>query len=242
MILSIGHSSVLDFVFSVTLLTRRSRWFVSTPVMRASGHKPLGDFSSVSSTMSPIWKFRRGLNHFCLCCKVGRYSFTHLHQNTSDKYWTCLHLSLEYMSSLANIPGGNGWLYRKRRRWLGVRGSRSRTSSETFVKALLFTIDSASHMNVDSPSSSSTCSLTSAFKTFLTVLMQRSHGPPWWDPHGGLNVHWTFLWSRKSAIFFLVPFFDRVVKFAFSWFKIAAVVGSYQFRRSPSCNKSPETL
>jgi len=82
-----------------------------------------------------------------------------------------------------------------------VRGSRSRTSSETFVKGLLFTIDSASHMNVDSPSSSSTCSLTSTFKTFLTVLMQRSHGPPWWDPHEGLIAHWTFLCSRKSATF-----------------------------------------
>ena len=58
-----------------------------------------------------------------------------------------------------------------------MRGSRSRTSSETFVKDLLFTIDSALHMNVDSPLSSSTRSLTSAFKTFLTVLMQRSHGP-----------------------------------------------------------------
>ena len=52
--LSIGRSSVFDFVFSVTLLTRRSRWFVLTPVTRASGHKPLGDFSSVSSTMSLI--------------------------------------------------------------------------------------------------------------------------------------------------------------------------------------------
>ena len=33
-----GRSSVLDFVFSVTLLTRRSCWLVLTPVMRASGH------------------------------------------------------------------------------------------------------------------------------------------------------------------------------------------------------------
>lgn len=183
------------------LLTRWSCWLVLTLVMRSSGHKPLGGCSSVSSTISPIWKFRRGLNHFCLSCKVGRYSFTHLRQNTSDKYWTCLHLCLEYMSSLAKIPGGNGWLYWKRRRWLGVRGSRLRTSSETFVKGLLFTIDYAWHMNVDSLSSSSTCSLTSVFKTCLTVLMQCSHGPPWWDPHGGLNAHWMFLWRRKSAIF-----------------------------------------
>ena len=77
---------MLDFVFSVTLCTRRSWSFVLTPVMRESGHKPLGDFSSVSSTITPIGKFWCGLNDFFLSFKAGRYSFTPLHQNTSDKY------------------------------------------------------------------------------------------------------------------------------------------------------------
>ena len=139
--------------------------------MRESGHKPLGDLSSVSSTISPIWKIRRGLNHFCLFCKAGRYSFTPLRQNTSDKYWTCLHLRLVYMSSLAKIPDGNDWPNRKRKTWLGVRGRR---------------------------------------------LMQCSHGPPWWNLHGGLNANCTFLLKKEIGDFSLIPFFDRAVKLAFS--------------------------
>lgn len=60
------------------------------------GHKPRRVFSSAGRTTSPMWKLRGGLNQFCLSFRCWSYSFIHLHQNTSDRYWTWYTLNQEY--------------------------------------------------------------------------------------------------------------------------------------------------
>ena len=62
-------------------------------------------------------------------------------------------------------------------------------------------------------------------------------GPAW-------RVEYPLDVSLKKEItdVFLVPFFERAVKFAFSSYKITAVVRSYQCWRPSSSNKSPETV
>ena len=53
-------------------------------MIRPRGHAFLVAFSSTTRITSPTWKFRLGLNHFCLSCKLGRYSFNHLRQKNQQ--------------------------------------------------------------------------------------------------------------------------------------------------------------
>ena len=144
-------------------------------------HLPLG--------LSPTAKLLEWFTYFCLACNCGRHSRIQRRQNTSARYWTCRHSLRECESSLLNEPGGRHGPDRRRSRWFGVSALQSLGSLEDFVLALLLTIASTSHISVDNPSSSSACSFRTALRTFLTVLMQRSQTPPWWEPEGGLKIH-----------------------------------------------------
>lgn len=95
--------------------------------------------------MSSTEKFLRGFVHFCLSWRSGRYSLTHLFQNESDRYCTCLHLRLMYVSSLSKRPAGRRGLVFNRRMWLGVSGSRSLGSSDSLVIGWLLRMASISH-------------------------------------------------------------------------------------------------
>ena len=102
------------------------------------------------------------------------------------------------MSSFVNFPGGAVVSGRSGDRWLGVRASRSRGSSDTLVMGRPFTTDSTSHIRVRRSSSSNPFFFIIAFITFLTVLIHLSHTPPWCEPVGGLKVHLISCCSRNS--------------------------------------------
>ena len=91
---------------------------------------------------------------------------------------------------------GTGRSRSQQKQMVGVKGSKSRGSSETLVMGRPFTMASTSHIRVVRPSSSSTCSFVMALKTLRTVRIHRSHTPPWWEPAGGLNVHLVLRWRR----------------------------------------------
>lgn len=116
----------------------------------------LGELSSTTSTRSPTVRFLRGLCHFCRSCIIARYSLTHLFQNRSVMYCTCLHRLRAYKSCLLNKPGGSVGLPLSRSIWLGVRAYKSLRSSLDGVIGRL-SIASASHMAVFRVSSSKVC-------------------------------------------------------------------------------------
>ena len=72
----------------------------------AMGHLFLGDWFSFNSTTSLTWKFLRGRIHLFLAFNCCRYSLLHLDQNSCVRCCVCLHLFLQYNSSLLNSPGG----------------------------------------------------------------------------------------------------------------------------------------
>ena len=141
-------------------------------------------------------------SHFCLCCRVGRYSLVHLRQNKSARYCTWRQRLRLYRSCFSNTSDGRLLLGRSSSRWFGVSGSGSLASSEVTVSGRPLTIDSTVHMRVDSPSSFRICCLVTADKTFLVVLICLSHTPPIWDAAGGLKIQSIPFWSRFAWIFF----------------------------------------
>lgn len=92
--------------------------------------------------------FLLGCSHFCLLCKRGRYSFNHLFQKISARYWTCFHLRRDNRSSLWNKPGGIGGLEHSSTKWLGVKGCLSGKSLKTVLIGQLFIILSTLHIKV----------------------------------------------------------------------------------------------
>ena len=72
----------------------------------ASFHSLRGTSSSLMITMSPTSTLRLGACHSWRRVIFDRYSFLHLCQNCSDRYWTLLQRFLAYRSSLINFPGG----------------------------------------------------------------------------------------------------------------------------------------
>lgn len=64
------------------------------------------DFFNFSNTASPTWKFLRGRIHLFLAFNCCRYSLLHLDQNSCARCCVCLHLFLQYNSSLLNSSGG----------------------------------------------------------------------------------------------------------------------------------------
>ena len=76
-----------------------------TSIILPNGHWPLGMLTSATSTMSPLRSSAFALIHFCRAWSAGKYSRTHLLQNTEARYCTCLHQRLEY-TSFTNTPEG----------------------------------------------------------------------------------------------------------------------------------------
>ena len=81
-------------VFTSAILTR-PRSSGKTLATRPSRHMFLGRSFSTTTTISPTIRFRFGLVHFCLVCRVWRYSRLHLVQNSDARCCTCRHLRLE---------------------------------------------------------------------------------------------------------------------------------------------------
>lgn len=137
--------------------------------------------------------FLLGCSHFCLLCKRGRYSFNHLFQKISARYWTCFHLRRDNRSSLWNKPGGIGGLENSSTKWLGVKGCLSGRSLKTVLIGQLFIILSTSHMKVVRLLLLWICSWRRACRIFHMVQMQRSHTPLTCEPWGArdaLSCHW----------------------------------------------------
>ena len=175
--LSIGLSATVPFTFT---LRRRTKPFLSgrtiTTLLR--GHVLRGEFSALTRKISPTAKFLRGKVHFCLLWSKGRYSLDHRFQKMSARYCTCLHLRCDRESSFWNNPGGIWGSYRKRSKWLGVKGSRSCKSPETVVIGQLFKILSTSQKRVARLSSSMVCVWSNAGRILQVMRIQRSQTPP----------------------------------------------------------------
>ena len=104
--------------------------------------------SVATRTTSPIAKFLRGLTHFCLSSRRGRYFLLHFLQKISARYCTCFHVQLENKSSFLNRLGGRVTSDLRNNRWFGVRGSILFGSLDTGVIGRLFMMLSTSHIKV----------------------------------------------------------------------------------------------
>ena len=125
--------------------------------------------------------------------KRGRYSFNHLFQKISARYWTCFHLRRDNRSSLWNKPGGIGGLEHSSSKWLGVKGCLSGRSLKTVLIGQLFIILSTSHIKVVRLLLLWIYSQRRACRIFHMVQMQRSHTPLTCEPWGArdaLSCHW----------------------------------------------------
>ena len=107
-----------------------------------------GEELSTNITTSPVEKFLCGLDHFCRSWSSGRYSRVHLVQNKSAIYWTCFQRFLVHATFLLKMPGGMVGCDFNSNKLLGVRGSRSFTSSEILVRGLPLMMLSTSHRTV----------------------------------------------------------------------------------------------
>ena len=105
-------------------------------------------------TMSSTHAFHLGLFHFCPCCRLSKYSFFHLIQNSFAKCCTRLQCFLRHLSGAWNTKGGRRSTFVFIvNRWLGVNGFREvGLFKESVVSGRLFTIASASHTKVVSAS------------------------------------------------------------------------------------------
>ena len=128
-----------------------------TTVTRARGHlHRMSSLLSFEMTTSPTARFRLGWTHFWRDCRVCKYSFFHLVQNSSAAYCTRRHHFREYTSSRWKTPGGGRTtLLFISRMWLGVSGSGAPGSFRlAVVSGLELMMASASVTNVLKASSS----------------------------------------------------------------------------------------
>lgn len=199
-----GLSRTLVLVCS---LTERTKLFASrkTSSTLPRGQEPRGAGESVKTTTSPTVKLCFLWFHFCLSCNSGKYSWIHRFQNKYEMYRTCLQQRFTYMSE--DLKAGFPF---KRRRWFGVRGSRSFGSSDNLVIGQSLRMASTSHITVWSPSSSSLCWCKTEFNTRFTECIICSQAPPWRDPAGGFNLHstpseikapWMRSWFNSARVF-----------------------------------------
>lgn len=104
------------------------------------------------------------------------------------------------MSSFWKWPGGCIGIPLIWSRWLGVKAFGSLKSSETVVIGRSSSMAITLQRAVCRPSSSRVCCLKTEYRIFLRIQMIRSYTPPWWEPKGGLNVHFTFFLSSVFCI------------------------------------------
>ena len=133
-----------EWIKSWTLRTRPSS-DGNTLVTRARGHWFLGIFSPLTSTTSFTRKLRFLAVHFCLSCRLVRYSFLQRVQNSFARCCTWRHLLLQYRSSRWKTPGGGSTiLVFIVRMWFGVIGGLVGSDKFSTVSGLEWTISSAS--------------------------------------------------------------------------------------------------
>ena len=189
-----GLLRVVACVFTTADLTRP--WpSGSTCKTRANEQKLRGTFSSRISTISPSTRFRWGF------CYLHYYFFLALLLDIPSSIGTKINL---HTSFCWNFPGGgNITVDLVVKMWLGVSGSRSPGSPETVVKGLELIIASTnSHMSVRNESSSKQwpyCAIKPE-RTFLVVLIWRSHTPPMWLATDGLKIQSMFSFSNSTRI------------------------------------------
>ena len=181
----------LDFdvgTWSCTLRTRPSLLSGEIFMTLARGHWLRGRSSSFTRTMSLTWKLGSLLIHFCRVCRLDRYSFLHLVQNSLARCWTWRHLLLQYRSFFWKTPGGGRITVVFRvRRLIGHNGRLSGSLSDSTVSGTEFTMHSASVRRVRNDSSLRLfeCSIKSADSTLRTDRIWRSQTPPIWLADGG---------------------------------------------------------
>ena len=142
-----GLSKRLVLVFIFTLRTaplESSKVSTTLPMSQ----KFQGEELSTNNTTSPVEQFLRGLDYFCRSWSSGRYSQVHMVQNKSAIYWTCFQRFLVHATFLLKMPGGMVGCDFNSNKLLGVRGSRSFTSSEILVRGLPLMMLSTSHRTV----------------------------------------------------------------------------------------------
>ena len=144
LLLPMGLSSMLFFVLTLTWRTCPLLSGMVSSIFSMS-QEFRGDVSSTMRTTSLGTRFFLILFHFCLSCSKGRYSRFHLFQKRLARYWTCLHLLLEYEYSLLNKPGGIMGFPFSCSRWFGIRASKSFGSSDTVVMGRTLRMASTSH-------------------------------------------------------------------------------------------------
>lgn len=121
-----GLKRTFMLVFTWTWRTQPllSSW-ITGPII----HEFRGAESSTTGIISPTLIFLSGRDHFCLSCKLGKYSLVQRFQNKSAKYWTWCHLRLEWISF--HSPGGNNNLAFNNNKWFGVKPPGLSTEAST---------------------------------------------------------------------------------------------------------------
>ena len=178
--------------------TKPSFLLVCTSRTRPRGHDLLAVFSSGTKTISLTSTFLRDSFHFCLA-RMASIQEAKRRQNRSARYATCRQRRTLELSFLENFPGGMEGPGCSNSRWFGVNASTSFGSSDTFVigrRSRLILLRTSGCSALRRPLTAQ--SLTNALNTFLTVLIHRSHTPPWREPAGGLNIHVIFFCSSDS--------------------------------------------
>lgn len=125
------------------------------------------------------------------------------------------------------MPCGNPEIRLCRRKWLGVRASKSSGSSDAATNGRLFIMNSTSANKVLRANSFNSGSPVIIFRCFFAVCTKRSHTPDIWGVAGGWNTHFIRLfiislsisfWSNSSRVCRnsrfaptkLVPLSDRI--------------------------------
>ena len=179
--ISLIHNHFL--VYTVADLTRPS---LPTAVskIRPGIHSILGVISSINHDyITNI--YIRSLHPLQFQAALLKVFSSHLFQNMSARYCTCLYRLL-YTSSFTNFPCITPGPFLGNNKRAVVNSSRSLGPSVILVRGLPFTMDSASKKNVSNWSSSRSCEPMTALRIFLIVLIILSHDPPIRDAPAGL--------------------------------------------------------
>lgn len=114
--------------------------------------------------------------------RQGRYAWIHLFKKLSSRgiQETCLLQSLSWIIILKPSC----------RKWLGVNGSGSKGSADTWVSGRKFKINSTCKRKVNNSSSFGKCDHITHLKTVFTDLANIFQQPPMCGACGVMNFHW----------------------------------------------------
>ena len=185
-----GLLRVVACVFTTADLTRP--WpSGSTCKTRANQQKLRGTFSSRISTISPSTRFRWGFCHLLLSCITTRYSFFHRDQNRFA------HIILLKLSWWGQYHSGLGCQDVVRGKWLEITWLARDCRQGSWINNCV-------HFDISVRNESSSkqwpyCSIKPE-RTFLVVLIWRSHTPPMWLATDGLKIQSMFSFSNSTRI------------------------------------------